>query len=269
MKVGIVGHGFVGSALSSALNDDVVVFVNDPAHYMSVKKSTLVAAKLDFIFLCLPTPPGKHDSCFSGLIETSLQELSRCGLQKNTIVVIKSTITPNLLQDIVTLYDNLSIVYNPEFLTQNNATEDFINPNLHIFGGNKKDTILLSEFYVNYTKCVPCKEFHTDISTASLAKYAINSFLATKVTFMNHLREIHEHSRANSSFKNLTDIIATDPRIGNSHMDVPGPDGYKGFGGACLPKDTNAFIHYARSIGADFDLLEQVVFSNDNRFRYS
>jgi UDPglucose 6-dehydrogenase len=100
----------------------------------------------------------------------------------------------------------------------------------------------------------------TDIASASLAKYTINCFLASKVAFMN---EIYDVAKATGiDYTELSELVTLDQRIGNSHMRVPGPDG-RGFAGGCFPKDTRALVQYARKMGKDMSILEQAIISNN------
>jgi UDPglucose 6-dehydrogenase len=98
----------------------------------------------------------------------------------------------------------------------------------------------------------------TNISTASYIKYGINTFLATKVMFFNELEALFD-----GELEDITGAMAFDPRIGTSHMQVPGPDGKKGFGGMCFPKDTKAFALYARNQGKPLEILEKVIEINE------
>jgi UDPglucose 6-dehydrogenase len=95
----------------------------------------------------------------------------------------------------------------------------------------------------------------TSLINAGYAKYAINTFLATKVIFFNELKNMYSEE----AFDELTDLISLDDRIGNSHMMVPGPDQKYGFGGKCFPKDTSAFAVSARRIGSPLKLLEKAI----------
>jgi UDPglucose 6-dehydrogenase len=89
--------------------------------------------------------------------------------------------------------------------------------------------------------------YKTDLITASMVKYCINSFLATKVTFMNEMYDVLKAAKG-ADWNTFTDIIANDPRIGKSHMRVPGADGLRGYAGSCFPKDTAALAWFAREI---------------------
>ena len=121
----------------------------------------------------------------------------------------------------------------------------------------------LSNFYTNNTNCINKEHIHTDPTTASLIKYTINSFLSTKVVFFNELKNIFNASNNSETWKNFIDYVSRDRRIGNSHMEVPGPDGRFGYGGACFPKDTNALLKYSQEIQNEFNLLKNVIFINN------
>jgi UDPglucose 6-dehydrogenase len=96
----------------------------------------------------------------------------------------------------------------------------------------------------------------TDIATASIFKYIANSFLASKVTFMNDM--YHLTSTLGIDWSEIKSIASNDTRLGNSHWDVPGPDGQFGFGGACFPKDVSAIIEHAKDQNKRLELLETV-----------
>jgi UDPglucose 6-dehydrogenase len=98
------------------------------------------------------------------------------------------------------------------------------------------------------------------IGEASLAKYTINCFMSTKVTFMN---EVYQLAQAmNLNYDNVAAMVKMDHRIGNSHMQVPGPDGNFGFGGACFPKDTSAMLKFAEQYNTPLNVLDAAVKKN-------
>jgi UDPglucose 6-dehydrogenase len=163
---------------------------------------------------------------------------------------------PSYINEINDHFPN--IIYNPEFLRESHASDDFINSNLIVFGGSKNHAKLLANIYKNHTKCL-CKDYvYTDLVTASFIKYTINSYLATKVTFFNELNQLFNEAKATESWDSFTSIISRDLRIGKSHMKVPGPDGRFGFGGSCFPKDTNAFSSYADSLRSPLNVLNKI-----------
>ena len=153
--------------------------------------------------------------------------------------------------------------YNPEFLTEKNHVEDFRNPPMQIFGGLNADTDAVEELYKKHSVCKPCPTCKTDIVTASMVKYCINSFLATKVTFMNEMYDVLKEAKG-CDWNTFIEIISNDTRIGKSHMKVPGNDGMRGYAGYCFPKDTNALAWFARELlNTPFTQLETSIKIND------
>lgn len=265
LRLGVVGAGFVGDAVISGFdNSNVQMWIVDPRFYKTTI-AEMVNAAPHLIFVCVPTPANSDGSIDISSVESVLKEISSCGY--NDIVVIKSTITPDHLQNLQSKYF-IRMVYNPEFLTEANARQDFVNPPMQILGGAWHDCEAVERAYVKYSSVKIVPTFKTDIVTASLLKYAINSWLATKVSFMNELYQLHQASGANSSWEQFTDMLQRDTRVGSSHLRVPGPDGEFGYGGHCLPKDTSALIHYAHTQNKNLSVLQSAVDIN-NKIRTS
>ena len=181
-------------------------------------------------------------------------------LSVNPLIVLKSTVLPNHLLNIQKNIPN--IVYNPEFLREKSANEDFINSKLILFGGEKPYLDLLANFYDSFTRCINKEYQYTDLISASLVKYSINSFLATKVIFFNELKSLFDIS-TDEDWQNFIDILSKDDRLGCSHMNVPGHDGRLGFGGACLPKDSIALLNFAKSKDVDLNLIKNTIKTNN------
>ena len=129
---------------------------------------------------------------------------------------------------------------------------------------------MLADFYDNHTNCLNSCYNHTDLISASLIKYSINTFLSTKVIFFNELFNVFNKSGTKDTWENFINIMSNDKRIGNSHMQVPGPDGKFGYGGACFPKDSNAFYSYSELIKEPLKLLNKSIsINNQIRRKYS
>ena len=260
MKLGIIGKGFVGSAVFNGFDRDVETFVVDP----KINNNT-IQGLVDFdpplLFVCVPTPEGSTGEVDTRIADSVLQNLHE--IQYKGVVVIKSTITPDNLIRFKNTYD-LRMVYNPEFLTEANAKEDFLNPSIQVLGGEWEDCEVVEKAYVRHSSVKIVPTFKVDLVSASLIKYTINSWLATKVMFFNELHNLHRASGATSSWQQFTEMVSQDPRIGKSHMKVPGADGEFGFGGHCFPKDTKALAHYAKSLNAELTVLEETIISNEN-----
>ena len=258
MKVGIIGYGFVGKALENGLKESVKLFKVDPTLNTSI--NDLEKFNPDICFICVPTPMNDDGSQDISILQNVINEIVESSI--SALIVIKSTVLP--------IYINLfekkiaKLVFNPEFLREKHANEDFINSDLIVFGGDKKVTKILGNFYKIYTKCKTKSYQFTDSISASLIKYAINSFLSSKVIFFNELYEIFNKSGSKENWEHFIKIISNDKRMGNSHMMVPGIDGRFGFGGPCFPKDCNALIKYSENIDSPFKLLQKVKEINNN-----
>ena len=257
LRIGIVGHGFVGKATDHGFSIDTEKFIVDPLINTNIKQ--LSDFNPEVVFVCVPTPMGANGKQDSSIIESVVKELTEeCS---DSIIVIKSTVLPSILE--ILLNVNQDIIYNPEFLREKHANDDFVNSDMIIFGGNRDISSKVSNYYFDHSTCTTKDHIFTDISTASLLKYTINTFLASKVLFFNEINEIFEKFDSNNSWQSFVKILSKDQRIGFSHMNVPGHDGKKGFGGACFPKDTIALIKYADSIGVDLKTLKAVVNKNN------
>ena len=260
MKLGIVGHGFVGTAVDHGFTRDIQKFIVDPKHNSTNTIEDLIKFKPDATFVAVPTPQFESGECNTEILEGVMQQLNT---SKGLLVIVKSTVPAYKLQKIQEECINIRIVYNPEFLTEKNYIDDFVNPAMHVFGGMNKDTDAVEKLYLEHSDCKECPVYKTDLITASMVKYCINSFLATKVTFMNEMYDVLKAARG-ADWNTFTNIIANDPRIGKSHMRVPGNDGQRGYAGSCFPKDTAALAWFAREIlNTQFTQLETSIKIND------
>ena len=250
MKIGIIGYGFVGEALSKGLKNDVEIFKVDPKFKTSIEE--IKEFNPETIFICVPTPMYND-----GIQDISILEQVAKDLKKNnfdSLVVLKSTVHPANINDIKKIIP--SLVYNPEFLREKHAYEDFINSNLIVFGGKKESSKKLAQIYLKHTKCVNKDYIFTDLVTASLLKYAINTFLASKVIFFNEFHDLFSAADTDESWTNFINYLSRDSRLGNSHMNVPGPDGKRGFGGSCFPKDVQALLQFGNELGIELNTLK-------------
>ena len=263
LKLGIVGHGFVGKATDWGFNRRTSKFIVDPL--LNTTTSDLKGFEPEIVFVCVPTPMSDDGSLDSSIIKGVIKELVLyC---PNAIKVIKSTIIPSLLEELHELDPKL--VYNPEFLREKHANSDFINSDMIIFGGDRNISTQVSNAYLRHSRCKTKEHIFTDLKTASLIKYSINTFLASKVIFFNELHSVYKKLNVKDSWESVVNIISRDKRVGSSHMNVPGHDGRKGFGGACFPKDSLALIKFANSQGIDLNsLISTVKINNKIRSEY-
>lgn len=249
--IGIVGHGFVGKAVDYGFSQrDVKKFIVDPNNDTTI--DDLSKFDPDVTFVAVPTPMSDDGKIDASIVTKVVKELID---KTKGFVVVKSTVTPDIMMELANLARD-RIVYNPEFLTEKNANEDFINPKMHVFGGDPGTCRFIEELFETCSLCRPCPVFHVSIAEASLIKYGINSFLATKVLWFN---QFYDTVNGHGNYNRIISAIANDPRIGHSHTIVPGFDGKRGFGGACFPKDTKALSYF----DPEFSILKDVITANN------
>lgn len=264
LRLGIIGHGFVGKATDNGFSKNVKKFIVDPIYSTNI--DDLVEFSPELVFICVPTPMSNDGKQDTSIIRSVVDELSL--KVPDSIVVIKSTVLPNVLSELTNINEDL--IYNPEFLREKFANEDFINSPMILLGGDEKIARKVADYYKYNSNCI-CEEYiFVEIISASIIKYSINTFLATKVIFFNEIYNIFNQLCDDDSWDKIISTIALDTRIGNSHMDVPGHDGRFGFGGACFPKDSSALIHFSDSMQEDLSVLKAAVKKNNSiRKQYS
>lgn len=257
LRIGIVGHGFVGKATDWGFSKNVEKFLVDPLYDTNI--NDLSNFKPELIFICVPTPMSDDGSLNSKILESTIKETTKkC---PDSIIVIKSTVLPSVLEKLESI--NKSIIYNPEFLREKHANEDFLNSKMIILGGDKDVAKKVSKYYLDHSKCLTKEHVFLDIFSASLVKYTINTFLATKVVFFNEIYQIFKNLDSNVTWESVIATLALDKRMGDSHMDVPGHDGKYGFGGACFPKDSMALIKYCDHINVELSVLKTAIKTNN------
>ena len=168
-KIGIIGHGFVGKATDAGFCNDVEKFIVDPKYDTSIED--LQSFDPEYVFVCVPTPMGDEGEQDSKIIESVIKDLSI--FCPNVLICIKSTVLPSILNNLSKI--NARIIYNPEFLREKYANEDFINSEMIILGGNKQIAIKFSKLYLNHSLCKTKNHFFMTLSSASLVKYSINT----------------------------------------------------------------------------------------------
>lgn len=259
--IGIIGQGFVGNAVYQKFKNyfDVLTYDLDESKSNSTKEDLLF--KCNTIFLCLPTPMNTDGSCNVDILQKELEniDLITDNQEIKKTIVIKSTVSPGTTDKWNSSYESLDIVFNPEFLTEANAVEDFNNQNRIILGGPRPATTELRRMY---SKVFPKAHIiKTDSTHAEMVKYLTNSFLATKVSFANEIYQICD--KLNIDYDKVVEYATLDDRLGKSHWNVPGPDGDFGFGGHCLPKDLSALIYLAMNLHTETNVLNAVEETND------
>jgi len=259
-NIGLIGHGFVGSAVAQGMsqgvgfNSTIRIYDKDPAR--SIDSLDDVVNKSDFIFVSVPTPSKPNgeidlrilDNCLSSIKKTMKE--SR---KSKAILLIRSTIIPGSTRKFSKKYKDLRIVFNPEFLTERSALFDFISQSRFILGGSKKDTrVVANLFRKRFGPSLSIIE--TSYETAELIKYMNNTFFATKVSFLNEMYLLSKSVKAD--WDCAIEGFIRDGRVGHSHTQVPGHDGKFGFGGSCFPKDVQALIKFGESKNVDLNVIK-------------
>ncbi len=216
--------------------------------------SVRVVADADVIFLCLPTPEGGDGRADLRYVREASAELGP-HLRPGAIVVTKSTVpvgTAVMVREALGR-DDVAVVSNPEFLAEGRAVEDFLNPDRIVIGSSDPDAALAVAMLY---RDLPGERILTDAASSETIKYAANSFLALKLSYVNMLAEACEALGAD--VREVVRGVGSDRRIGANFLQ-PGP----GWGGSCFPKDVEAFIRSTADVGVDFALLRAAVQAND------
>jgi UDPglucose 6-dehydrogenase len=299
MKIGIVGLGFVGLSLSSVLASkgyNVVgididkekcnkiskgispffepglekVLLNGLKKKLVIKTNFSLINDCDMIFVTVGTPQKSNGSIELSMIKNAVSAIGTiiAKSKKNQIIFIKSTVTPGTLQNIILPIlekksrkkagKEFGLISNPEFLQESSAISDTKYPHVVVLGGYKTKYMKKAKsFFSNLHPNVPIIE--TNHQTAEMIKYANNSFLATKISFINQLANICQNIPG-ASIDDIAKTIGLDPRIGNLFLNA-GP----GYGGSCLPKDVKAIINFSSKIGVTPLLFNAVEKSNQQQ----
>ena len=266
MDIGIVGYGIVGISVYAAFKDRVQLHIYDPAYSKNSGEfeDSLdgVWLKSEFVFICVPTPQkiesGAYGGPFDGtIVDHCMESLGDQASDASKIVILTSTTPPSRILGYQKKWPHLRFVVCPEFLRQNTALEDYLKPRFRILGGKADDTKAVQDLFEKFSACAPCPVEFCDAVGASLVKYMNNTFLATKVSVLNQFYELWEKSGSTAEWLQLMEALHLDERLGNSHYQIPGPDGDRGWGGKCYPKDINALLGEAKGMEISLSILEE------------
>ena len=264
LTVGIIGNGFVGNAVYQNVRDKVETKIYDVDKNRSLNTFDEVLQQ-ELIFVCVPTPMKVDGSCDLSILEKLFEDISNKDLNfdEEHTFVIKSTVPIGTTKKLAEKYPLLWIVHNPEFLTARNAVNDLAKADRTVIGGDSTLTSRVAKLYWGY---VYYGEDHNIIQCSSdeseAIKYFSNTFLAYKVAYFNKVYDVCE--KLGMEYKNVRKGITTDPRIGESHTQVPGIDNDRGFGGTCFPKDLNSLINQMESHDINADMLTEVWLYNES-----
>ena len=288
MKTTIVGTGYVGLSTGVGLSElghsvtcadidskkiEILNTGNSPVAEVGIDdgiRRNVAAGRLAFttdvlgavsdasiVFLCLPTPQGDDGSADLSYIEAVAKQIGK-HLLPGTVIVNKSTVPVGSSIQVAQWLDrdDVHVVSNPEFLRQGTALHDFLHPNRIVVGGENAEAV---EKVTNLYASVDAPILRMNAASAEALKYAANSFLATKLTFINAIADICE--LVGADIFDVVEGLGMDSRIGSEFL-KPGP----GWGGSCFPKDTRALVKIAEGNGYDFALLRGVIQTNDEQY---
>jgi len=295
VKIAMIGGGYVGlvsGACFAALGTEVAVVETDPAKLAALRQGripiyepglgelvaeSVAKGRLSFgddlatavagaeaVFIAVGTPTRRGDGHADlTYVYAAAEQVARC-LTGYAVVVTKSTVPVGTGRRIAQIMAHVAptlevdVASNPEFLREGSAIRDFMQPDRVVVGcATERAREVLGRLYGKLAS-EPGRMIYTGVETAELIKYAANSFLAMKVTFINEMADLSEKLGAN--VKEVAHAIGLDARIGPRFLQ-PGP----GFGGSCFPKDTLALVRIAQEAGAPSRLVEAVVAVNDAR----
>lgn len=260
MKIGVVGNGFVGHAMT-LLRPHVEVLVWDLVPEKRDPKTLDIETfveESEIIFVAVPTPMNSDGSANLDIVRSVCEEIQE--IDDSKYIVLRSTIPPGTSEE-------LDVAFMPEFLTEKNWKEDFKNCDQWILGSTdvflyEKMKRMFELAYNNGSGSVVNKDvIQCKPSEAEMIKYLKNVFLSVKVGFFNELESIC--SELDIDYENVRCIATQDKRIGTGHTKVPGHDGHRGFGGTCFPKDTNALAKFAEDNSIPTPILDAVIKRNE------
>ena len=299
MKIAVIGLGFVGLSLTSVLaskgNNVVGIDIDveqckkirngvSPFFEPYLEKTLRIGLKkkltisndfslikdCNMIFVAVGTPQKSNGAIDLSMIRKAVETIGRvlAKSKKNPIILIKSTVIPGTMQNVILPIlekrsgkkagKDFGLISNPEFLQESSAIRDTKFPHVIVLGGYqtkfmKKVKSFFSKLHPNVSIII------TNHQTAEMIKYANNSFLATKISFINQLSNICQNIPG-ANIDDIAKIIGLDPRIGKLFLNA-GP----GYGGSCLPKDMKALINFADGVGINPTLLNAVEKTNQNQ----
>ena len=261
MRIGIIGNGFVGKATFQLECKDVEIYSYDINPDLCKPKGTRLIDLLscEIIFVSVPTPMNDDGSCYLNIVKSVMDDLKKINFEN--FVVLRSTVP-------VGTSDDLNCYFMPEFLTEKNFINDFINNKNCILVYWKAKRIRFKKLMIKLfdlafnNKKINYNNLHFILNKeAELVKLFRNCFLSTKISFCNEINQFCSIKGIN--YENVRKYAAIDDRIGLSHTNVPGHDGKNGFGGTCFPKDTSSLKYEMNKSGMVPYVMEAIIKRNE------
>jgi UDPglucose 6-dehydrogenase len=241
--IGIIGLGVVRDAVRDFFEQQgYTLRVYDPERGLGSQRAINEA---ELVFVCVPAPFRPH----AGFDDSALEEAVSL-LDSSKVIVIKSTVLPGATEAYQIRYSQHCFLFNPDFSREAHARTDFVRPHRQIVGYTAQSRHLAEALLAMlpgapFRSIMPSRE-------AEMAKYMTSAFLALKVTFANEIFDLC--TALDIDYERVRDAVAADPRIGPSHLDVLA-DGYRGYGGSNLPKDTKALLELSERLSVPLRLL--------------
>tara|TARA_E500000318_G_scaffold98212_2_gene99341 strand:+ start:1199 stop:1996 length:798 start_codon:yes stop_codon:yes gene_type:complete len=252
MKVGVIGIGVVGNANKvgfEQLGHEVMVH--------DIKLGTNINNVLDTeaVFVCVPTPSAKDGSCDTTIVKSVIMDLNHLGYQG--IVAIRSSTVPGFCQSMIDEYTKLKICFVPEFIRERHSVDDFTKDHSILVIGTEDNTTfnVIKKCHGHYPKHVQ----QLKPTEAEICKYYMNIYAALRITYANIVYEVAK--KFDCDYTAIKDAYVKTGRHADMYLDVD--PALRGYGGACLPKDTKAWIRLLKDLNLDYELFETV--QEDNK----
>lgn len=266
--IGVIGAGTVGRALIAAFEGRAGILVRDPAlGERSCSMERLVGA-CDVVFVSVPTPMGPDgDADLTAWWEVVEGFVGAGGVRPGApVLCVRSAVPPDAVRLTLERHPALRLVVGPEFLRERSPVDDMLAMRSLVLGGDPDDCLVVERLFREHSHVRgPMRTSPgLDAVAAAFLKYQENGFLAMKVSFMNECFDLFRHTGSESSWEALQTAFHLDhERMGSTHWQVPGPDGRRGWGGRCLPKDVSALRAFAERAGEPTPLLDAVLARNE------
>jgi UDPglucose 6-dehydrogenase len=296
--INIIGYGYVGGAMGHLCKLNDISFnvydtiPKDTTYYFSDLKQMVINSecskedKLNVYFVCVPTPSkdngnsdDRHGDCDTSIVLTVLDQLNEY-VTKNSVVILKSTVTPGTSNGINSRITNkhLKFLFCPEFLREISFLDDIANADFVLLGTGEGDSNITDSTKTHLTNVFKDMYRHKedtyrhkggdnginvifeDYTICEMFKYTVNVYLATKVWYFNEINQICDSFGI--EYNKLRNLFKLESRIGESHTQVPGPDGKMGFGGKCLVKETKGMARLQERLGLPNNILRDILLRN-------
>ena len=250
MKIGVIGKGFVGSTIYEGLGQ-----INNKMSFYDPKFPSKMEDVLDteVVFVCVPTDQKDDGSCDISIVEDVVLKLKQCAY--NGMIAIKSTVVPGTTQKLINRWEDDRICFVPEFLRERSALTDFMLHHDVLVVGAQNHSRTIIDAHGN----IPKNVMVMSPTEAELAKYFNNVFNAARITFANGFFDVCQEM--DCDYQKILEAMTLRENI--DHHYLRASENLRGFGGYCLPKDTEAFQSLVKSLGLKSGIFKAIVDDNN------